>query len=65
MINSLNPAGGGPEDIVNLMEGEALMNDASGVTVYVILMSILESYPAGQLPSVTSQIGTIAVDIFK
>ena len=65
MIESLNPTGGGPEDIVNLMEGEALLNDASGVTVYVIFMSIMESYPAGQLPSVTSQIGTIAVDIVK
>ena len=47
------------------MEGEALLNDASGVTIYVILMSIMEQYPAGELPSVTSQIGTIAVDIFK
>jgi NhaP-type Na+/H+ or K+/H+ antiporter len=47
------------------MEGEALLNDASGVTIYVILMSIMEQYPAGELPSVTSQIGTIVVDIVK
>ena len=37
-VTALLKAGGGPELIVTLMEGEALFNDASGVTLYVVFM---------------------------
>ena len=57
-------AGGGPEGMVVFMEGEALLNDASAVTLYIIFMGIMESYPPGTvLPTVTSLIPSIIKQI--
>ena len=33
-MTAILKAGGGPENMVTIMEGEALLNDASAVTLY-------------------------------
>lgn len=33
-VTAILKAGGGPENMVTIMEGEALLNDASAVTLY-------------------------------
>lgn len=53
--------------MVVLMEGEALLNDASAVTLYAVFMGILESHsgPDAALPSVTSLIPSMIGEIAK
>ena len=41
------PAGGGPERLRLLMEGEALLNDASGITLFTIFLKHVEDLIQG------------------
>ncbi|KAL4855761.1 Sodium/hydrogen exchanger 8 [Chlorella vulgaris] len=59
-------AGGGPEKLVVLMEGEALLNDASAITLFEVFMHILEDHPTAEhMPTVWSAIPTIIEEILK
>ncbi|KAL4430847.1 hypothetical protein ABPG75_006103 [Micractinium tetrahymenae] len=64
-VTAILKAGGGPENMVVLMEGEALLNDASAVTLYTVFLHILERSSPDDMPSVPSQIWPIIRDILK
>ncbi|KAL6780791.1 hypothetical protein ACKKBF_B11690 [Auxenochlorella protothecoides x Auxenochlorella symbiontica] len=59
--------GGGPERLVVLMEGEALLNDASAITLFEVFMHIIEEHinPAEPYPSVWSILPTIITQTLK
>eukprot|EP00887_Chlorella_sp_A99_P005087 scaffold25.g5087.t1 len=54
-------AGGGPEKLVVIMEGEALWNDASAFTLFEVFMHLVEMHadPSTPWPTVWSEIGPI------
>ena len=60
-------AGGGPERLVVLMEGEALLNDASAITLFEVFMHIIEEHinPFDPYPSVWSILPTIITQTLK
>lgn len=59
--------GGGPERLVVLMEAEALLNDASAITLFEVFMHIIEQHisPAMPYPSVWSVLPTIITQTLK
>jgi NhaP-type Na+/H+ or K+/H+ antiporter len=64
-VTAILKAGGGPENMVTIMEGEALLNDASAVTLYTVFLEILVHSASSGIPSVPSQIWPIIRDILK
>lgn len=64
-VTAILKAGGGHEGMVVLMEGEALLNDASAVTLYTVFLHILMASSPDNMPSVPSQIWPIIRDILK
>ncbi|PSC68844.1 Sodium hydrogen exchanger 7 [Micractinium conductrix] len=65
-VSAILKAGGGPEGMVVLMEGEALLNDASAVTLYTVFLHILkEASVTNVMPSVPSQIWPIIKEILR
>ncbi|KAI7841566.1 hypothetical protein COHA_004736 [Chlorella ohadii] len=64
-VTAILKAGGGPENMVTIMEGEALLNDASAVTLYTVFLEILMHSSTYGIPSVPSQIWPIIRDILK
>ncbi|PRW32594.1 Sodium hydrogen exchanger 7 [Chlorella sorokiniana] len=58
--------GGGPEKLVVLMEGEALLNDASAITLFEVFLHLLADYsPTTGVPSVWGSIPVIIEDTLK
>ncbi|KFM23696.1 Sodium/hydrogen exchanger 7 [Auxenochlorella protothecoides] len=64
-VSALLKAANGPELLVVLMEGEALFNDASAITLYSIFAEVLEEYQNQPLPPATALLGHIVVKILK
>ena len=65
-------AGGGPEDIVTLMEGESLLNDATAISLFQVFFTMVKDIHPGsngsesisileQLAGVAGQILWLAV----
>lgn len=48
-MTAILKAGGGPENMVTIMEGEALLNDASAVTLYTGAHSVHMGFEDGWL----------------
>ena len=43
-------AGGGPEDIVTLMEGESLLNDATAISLFQVFFTMVKNlHPSANL----------------
>ncbi|KDD76916.1 hypothetical protein H632_c68p2, partial [Helicosporidium sp. ATCC 50920] len=59
--------GGGPERLVVLMEGEALLNDASAITLFEVFMHVLEEHitPFDPYPSVWSVLPGVILNTLR
>ncbi|WPT10890.1 Sodium/hydrogen exchanger 7 [Picochlorum sp. SENEW3] len=55
----------GPAILTAIMEGESLLNDATGITLFEVFQKIIEDASTTNSPSVWSVIPTIIVDIIK
>ncbi|KAI3423997.1 hypothetical protein D9Q98_009830 [Chlorella vulgaris] len=59
-------AGGGPDKLVALMEAEALLNDASAITLFEVFLKILMDHPGDTpMPSVWSAIPGVITDTLR
>lgn len=55
----------GPAILTAIMEGESLLNDATGITLFEVFQRIIDDASTTNSPSVWSVIPTIIVDIIK
>ncbi|KAK9831565.1 hypothetical protein WJX74_000240 [Apatococcus lobatus] len=67
-VSALLKKGGGPEDIVTLMEGESLLNDATAISLFQVFFAMVKDLDPSKLGtdeplSVLEQLGSVAGQI--
>ena len=64
-VSSILKKSRGPVKLTSIMEGESLLNDATGITLFIVFLSVLDDNIGKPVPSVWSVIPTILLDIVR
>lgn len=64
-VSAILKKANGPVLLTSLLEGESLLNDATGITLFQVFLSIINDNIGEPVPTVWSVIPTIIVDIIR
>lgn len=64
-VSAILKKANGPVLLTSLLEGESLLNDATGITLFQVFFDILRESAGEPIPTVWSVIPTIIVDIIR